>query len=73
MGYFWGPVLAGIFMVDLKKSLVPFLTADLSFWKRYVDDTITFAKIGTVDHILFMLNSFHLNIQFTYEKNVILN
>ena len=31
-----GPVLAGIFMVDLERSLVPLLTAELSFWKRYV-------------------------------------
>ena len=31
-----GPELAGIFMVDLERSLVPLLTAELSFWKRYV-------------------------------------
>ena len=48
MGSPLGPVLAGIFMVDLERSLVPLLTAELSFWKRYVDDTITFVKIGTV-------------------------
>ena len=48
MGSPLGPVLVGIFMVDLERSLVPLLTAELSFWKRYVDDTITFVKIGTV-------------------------
>ena len=32
-----------------------------------MDDTITFVKIGTVDHIFSMLNNFHPNIQFTYE------
>ena len=32
-----------------------------------MDDTITFVKIGTVDHILSMLNNFDPNIQFTYE------
>ena len=65
-----GPVLDGIFMVDLKRPLVPLLTEVLSFWKRYVDDIITFAKIGTVDHILSMLNNFHsfLPFQFTYER-----
>ena len=31
------------------------------------DDTITFVKTGTVDHILSVLNNFHPNIQFTYE------
>ena len=32
-----------------------------------MDDTITFVKTGTVDHIFSMLNNFHPNIQFTYE------
>ena len=67
MGSPLGPVLAGILMVDLERSLVPLVTAELSFWRRYVDDTITFVKIGTVDHILSMLNNFDPNIQFTYE------
>ena len=67
MGSPLGLVLAGILMVDLERSLVPLVTAELSFWKRYVDDTITFVKIGTVDHILSMLNNFDPNIQFTYE------
>ena len=62
-----GPVLAGIFMVDLERSLVLLLPPELGFWKRHVDGTITFVKIGTVDHTLSMLNNFHPNIQFTYE------
>ena len=61
MGSPLGPLLAEIFMVDLERSLVPLLTAELSFLKRYVDDTITFAKIGRVDNILSMLNNFHPN------------
>ena len=32
MGSSLGPVLDGIFMVDLKRSLVPLLTEVLSFW-----------------------------------------
>ena len=67
MGSLLGPVLAGIFVIDLERSLVPLLTGELSFWKRYVDDTITFVKIGTADHILSMLNNLHPHIQFTYE------
>ena len=54
-------------MVHLEMSLVPLLTAELSFWKRYVDGTLTFIKIGTVDHILSKLNNFHPNIQFIFE------
>ena len=32
-----------------------------------MDDTITFANIEAIDHILTVLNSFDPNIQFTYE------
>ena len=63
-----GPVLAGISMIGLERFSVLLLTAEHRFWKGYVDDTITFAKVGTVDHILSLLNNFHHNIQFTYER-----
>ena len=39
-------VLAQIFMVDLERSLIPLLTAELSFWKGYVDDIMAPVKIG---------------------------
>ena len=44
MGSSLGPVLAGIFMVELERSLVPKLSSYIKFWKRFVDDTITFAN-----------------------------
>ena len=59
------PVYAGILTVHLKRSLVP-----VSFWKRYVDDTITFIKIGSAKYLISILNSFHPNIEFTYETEV---
>ena len=65
IGFPLRPVLAGIFMVHLKRSLVP-----VSFWKRYVYDTITFIKIGSAKYLLSILNSFHPNIGFTYETQV---
>ena len=42
MGSSSGPVLAGIFMVQLERYLVSVLKNKFSFRKRYVDDTITF-------------------------------
>ena len=66
MGSPLGQVMAGILMVDLERSLLPLLTIELNFWKPYVDVTITLVKIGTVDHILSMLNNVNPNIQFTY-------
>ena len=67
MGSPLGPVLARIFMVHLKRSLVLVLKAQLSFWKQYVDDTVTFIKTG---YVLLVLNSFHPNVEFTYETKV---
>ena len=37
MGSPLGHVLAGIFMVELKRSLVPKLSSCIKFWKRFVD------------------------------------
>ena len=67
MGSPLGPVLAGIFMVEPERSLVPKLSNYIRFWKRFVDDTISFANIEAIDHILTILNSFDPNVQFTYE------
>ena len=40
------PVLAGIFIVELERAVVPNLSQHLQFWKSYVDDTICF--VGNV-------------------------
>ena len=52
MGSPLGPVLAGILMVNLKRSLVPTLNVCVIFWRRYVDDTINSVKIGSVECLL---------------------
>ena len=62
-----GPVFAGIIMVELENSIVPKLHSHLQFWKRYADDTFTIVKEGSISHVLQQLNSFHPNIQFTFE------
>ena len=67
MGSPLGPVLAGIFMVELETRIIPTVTDNISHWTRYVDDTFAFIKKGYVGHVLVRLNSFHKNIQFTYE------
>ena len=35
-----GPVIAGIFMAELEKSLISTFMEHMSPWKRYVDDTM---------------------------------
>ena len=51
MGSPLGPVLADAFMVEFENKIVPVLQENLSFYKRYVDDTICFVKIGTINYI----------------------
>ena len=67
MGSPLAPILAGIFMVELERNLIPILKDHLSYWRRYVDDTICFIKNGSVEHVLSTLNNFHSSINFTYE------
>ena len=51
---------------ELERSLIPNLWKT-KFWRRYIDDAICFVKIGSIEYIRSVLNSFHKNIQFTYE------
>ena len=67
MGSPLASVLADIFMVELERIVVPTLATYLRFWRRYVDDTICFVKIGSIEYILSVINNFHEKIQFTYE------
>ena len=55
-------------MIELENSLLPKLTKYITFWKRYVDETICFVKRGTTEFIISVLNSFDKNIQFTFEE-----
>ena len=62
-----GPVLANIFMVELKHSVILGLANKLNNWRRYVDGTICYIKLDTIDSVLSKLNNFHKKIQFTIE------
>ena len=68
MGSLLGPVLADIFMIELEKAILPELAECIKHWKRYVDDTISLDKLGTINYIITKLNSFDSNIQFTFEE-----
>ena len=62
MGSPLGPILAGIFMVELETTIVPTLGNLLCKWKRYVDDTYFIVKTDSVNEILLKLKSFQMNI-----------
>ena len=68
MGSPLGTVLAGIFMIDLEKAVLPELTKCIKYWKRYVDYTTSFVKLWTINYIIIKLNGFDNNIQFTFKE-----
>ena len=51
MGSPLGPVLTGIFMVELKTQIIPTLENMVLNLKRFVDDTIGFVKVASVSKI----------------------
>ena len=60
-----GPVHAGIFMVELERTILPTLREHMRPWERYVDDTISYIKEESIEHVLTKLNGYHDNIEFT--------
>ena len=68
MGSPLAPLLANVFMCELENRTVPKLLNYMTPWHRYVDDTFTFIDPMKIEMICEELNSFHPNIQFTYEK-----
>ena len=66
-----GLVIVNIFMVELETTLVPKFEDHVQKWRRFVNDTFTYVKIGSVEYVLSVLNSFDKNIKFIYgeEKN----
>ena len=67
MGSPLGPVLTGIFVVHLERTLMPELEKFMKPWKRYADDTITYIKSYFITNVINILNKFHQNIKFTSE------
>ena len=70
MGSPLASVIAGIFMVELERILLPRLTEYMTPWKRYVDGTIATIKLTSIDYVLMILNTFQKNIKFTYESEI---
>ena len=67
MGSPLGPVVANIFMVELKRTIMPSPSDKIKLRKRYDDGTITFVKTEKIKNVLSYLNSYYDNIQFTME------
>ena len=53
MGSPLGPVIAGIFVTELERKVLPDIIELVPFWRRYVDDTIALVKVGTTENIFY--------------------
>ena len=65
MGPPLGPVLAGIFMVNLERTLMPELEKFMRPWKRFIDDTITYIKPDFITNVIDILKKFYQKKEFT--------
>ena len=70
MGSSLAPTLANIIMTAFEEDIVQKLIDSniITFYARYVDDTLILAKPSDVPYILKTFNSFHHQIQFTFEE-----
>ena len=69
MGSPLGPIIAGIYMVEVETDIVPKLSDKVKVWKRYVDNTFCVIKKGKDAIILKQLNK-NKHVKFTSEKQV---
>ena len=58
MGLPLGPVLVNIFMIELKSSVTSTLMVKMSWWTKYVNDSLFYVKKDSIEHVLKMLNGF---------------
>ena len=54
-------------MVEPENVMVPRLRNHLYFWRRYANDTFTVVKEESITFVLEQLDSYHPNLQFTFE------
>ena len=59
--------LANTFLAECQMSLIPCVASTLNNWKRKVDVKISFIEADSIVFVPWKLNSFHENIQFTFE------
>ena len=69
MGGSLGPVRANIIMIEFEQTVVkPLIDRKLiTFYCRYVDDTLLLIKPDSIDLILNYFQKFDKNIRFTYD------
>ena len=69
MGSPISPIVANLYMEDLETKVIQSVQNPPSFWRRFVDDTLTIMKSPQVESFLNHLNSIDHHIQFTKEES----
>ena len=69
MGSPISPIVANLYMEDLETKAIQSAQNPPSFWRRFVDDTLTIMKSPQIESFLQHLNSIDHNIQFTKEDS----
>ena len=69
MGSPISPIVANLYMEDLETKAIKSSPSLQSFWRRFVDDTLTIIKSSQVEIFLNHLNSIDHHIQFTKEDS----
>ena len=69
MGSPISPVVANLYMEDLETKAIQTAQNPPSFWRRFVDDTLTILKSSNTNEFLQHLNSIDKHIQFTKEES----
>ena len=68
MGSPISPIVANLFMEDLKTKAIRTSSTPPKTWRRFVDDTFTIIKKKNKNSLLQHLNSIHPSIKFTCEE-----
>ena len=69
MGSPISPIVANLYMEDLETNAIQSAQNLPSFWRRFVDDTLTIMKTSQIESFLQHLNSIDHHIQFTKEDS----
>ena len=70
MGALLGPVLANIIKMECEKVIIDNLVKEgtITFYIRYVDDTLLLVKRQDIDKVLKAFNGFDKNLKFTIDR-----
>ena len=69
MGSPISPIVANLYMEDLETKAIQSAQNPPSFWRRFVDVTLTIMKSSQVENFLNHLNSIDHHIQFTKNQD----